>query len=100
MIRHIVMFRLKETAEDGLKKVNAEKIKKDLEALPDKIDLIKEYDVGINIKETERSYDIVLISSFDSMEKLQEYSKHPEHVQVLEFINKVRTDIAVVDYEY
>ena len=99
MIKHVVMFRIKE-AEGLSKEENIIKAQNLLKSLPSKIDLIREYQVGINAKESERAGDIVLISAFDNMEKLAEYSSHPEHQAVVSFLKKVWYDVMVVDYEY
>ena len=99
MIKHIVMFRLKEEAENESKEVNARKIKEILDALPGKIDQIKLYEVGINIADSPSAADIVLISGFDSVDELNEYRVHTEHKKALDFILKVIDESRVVDYE-
>ena len=99
MIKHIVMFRLKDFAEGVDKKENARKIKAMLDELPTKMEEIKHYEIGVNITDSERASDIVVISSFDSMEALKAYSQHPEHIKAVEFIKKVNLESRVVDFE-
>ncbi|NLM34514.1 MAG: Dabb family protein [Clostridiales bacterium] len=99
MIKHIVMWKLKEFAEGKSKLENAQIIKSDLEALKDKIEQIKYIEVGININESEQAYDVVLYSEFNSMEDLNTYQNHPEHVKVAEFVGKVREARVVTDYD-
>ena len=94
MIRHVVMWRMKED-----KKSEMEEMKKRLEALPGKIEQIRHLEVGINSKESPAAYDIVLISDFANEEELQSYAKHPLHQEVVSFINQVTAERAVVDYE-
>ena len=48
MVKHIVMWKLKEEAEGKTKKENAEIIKSSLESLKNKISEIVEIEVGIN----------------------------------------------------
>jgi hypothetical protein len=98
MIKHIVMWKLKDFAEGCSKKENAEKIKTMLEALRGKIGQIVYLEVGINENSSDMAYDAVLISEFENAEKLQEYKKHPEHVKVSEFVSKVREGRTVVDF--
>lgn len=99
MIKHIVMWKLEENAEGNTKLENAKIIKKKLEALVGIIPEIVELEVGIDILETNQSYDVVLVSTFKSLEDLDIYAKHPEHVKVGEFVGKVRKDRIAVDYE-
>lgn len=99
MIKHIVMWRLKEIADDATKQENAEKLKGKLESLRDKIKEIKFIEVGINVNPSEAAYDIVLYSEFENREALQKYQNHPEHKKIVDFVTRIRTDRCVVDYE-
>lgn len=98
MIKHIVMWKLKDVAEGSSKMENAKKIKQILENLKSHIPEIAEIEVGINFIESPAAYDIALYSVFKSEEDLSIYQKHPEHVKVADFINKVREERVVVDY--
>jgi hypothetical protein len=100
MLKHIVMWRLKESAEGRTKAENSIYVKEILESLPYKIKEIKHLDVGINIINAPPAYDLVLIVDFANMLDLQAYQAHPEHVKVANYILKVRETRAVVDYEY
>jgi Stress responsive A/B Barrel Domain len=98
MIKHIVMWKLKEVAECGDRIQNARKMKHDLEALKSKIPEIKHIEVGLNSLPSDGSYDVVLYSEFENEKDLETYQKHPEHLTVAEFIGTVRERRAVVDY--
>lgn len=95
MIKHIVMWKLK----DENKGENALKIKKDLEALKSEISEIKEIEVGIDVNKSEAAYDVVLYSTFDSQEDLDNYQVHPKHKEAGVFIRQVVSSRVVVDYE-
>nr|NIP29005.1 Dabb family protein [Candidatus Dadabacteria bacterium]NIQ12849.1 Dabb family protein [Candidatus Dadabacteria bacterium] len=82
MIKHIVMWKLKDTHNGLEKKDNALKLKKELEDLKNKIVEIQEIEVGINFNESEAACDVVLYSSFNSKEDLTTYQKHPDHMKV------------------
>ncbi len=99
MIKHLVMFKLLDNAEGSTKAENAVSIKNLLDGLPAKISVIREYEVGINIIESDRAYDISLISVFDNKEYLKEYIEHPEHKKAVDFILKRRQTSVSVDYE-
>jgi len=99
MIKHIVMWKLKDAANDKNKVQNSQELKSILEGLKDKIEVIKTIEVGININNSPGAYDVVLYSEFDSKEDLVTYQQHPEHVKVVKFVNEIRDERVVVDYE-
>lgn len=99
MVKHIVMWRLKELANNATKQENAIKLKEKLESLRDKIEEIKDIEVGINVNPSEAAFDVVLYSEFENLEALNIYQNHPEHKKIVEFVTQIRTDRCVVDYE-
>jgi hypothetical protein len=99
LIKHIVMWKLKDFAEGQTKSENLSIIKTRLEALKDKIEQIRFLEVGINLNQSEQAYDAVLCSEFSSLEDLNIYKNHPEHVKISQFVSKVREARVVVDYE-
>ncbi len=64
MIKHIVAWKLKETAHGNSKKENALIIKEKLESLNGKIEGLVKLEVGIDFSNTENSSDLVLYSEF------------------------------------
>lgn len=100
MIKHIVMWRLKEFAAGASREENAAKLKQSLEALDGVIDEIAAIEVGINFNGSPAAFDVVLYSEFENREGLEAYQKHPEHLKIVDFVGEIRTDRAVVDYEY
>ena len=100
MIRHVVMFKLKNKGdEEGLEKIKKE-VKDRLEALPGKIDVILSMEVGINVVKSERAFDVVLISSFDNLDDLESYRVHPDHREVVTYIGRIKEQSAAVDFHY
>jgi hypothetical protein len=95
MIKHIVIWKFQ---EQGLED-NRQEAKHLLERLPDLIDVIQEYEVGINFNYSERSLDMVLISSFNSKADLATYSAHPAHQEVVDYLRGVTEYARVVDYQ-
>ncbi|MBE9531701.1 MAG: Dabb family protein [Proteobacteria bacterium] len=94
MITHIVFFKLKVPTPENTKK-SAERLR----GLDGKIDELKSLEVGIDLIHSERSFDISLTATFDSMQTLQAYKEHPEHVKVADFIKDASVRICSVDYE-
>ncbi len=93
------MWKLSDEAEGAGREENAAKIKAKLEALIDKIPEIKSLEVGVNVLPSDMAYDAALVSTFESLEALNTYKNHPEHVVVSQFVKKVRTGRHVVDFE-
>ena len=98
MIKHIVMFKLKESAEGRSRADNIKALQSMLEALPAKIKEIGFFEVGINFLEASVAFDLVLVSQFESIEALHSYQKHPEHLKVFDFVAKTCESRIVVDY--
>ena len=98
MLKHIVLFKLKEQAEGAGKDQNARKLKAELEALAGKIPQIRKIEVGINTVPSEAAYDVALYSEFSNKDDLQIYQKHPEHLKVVDLVKTIAAGRAVVDY--
>ena len=94
MIKHIVMWKFKEGEQE-----NMMLFRERLLALKGQIPEIRAMEVGINVNPSERSYDAVLVSEFDSLEALNSYSTNPLHVAVADFCKSIRTGSVSVDYE-
>ena len=65
-----------------------------------KIDGLRKMEIGKDVSHTDMSYDMVLLTEFDSMEALAAYKIHPDHVAISQFVKTVRTARAVVDFEF
>lgn len=99
MIKHIVMWKFADFAQGLSREENVHKVKEMLEALPEKIDFIRDMQVHINVNPKEGMYDAVLISTFDNLEDVARYRVHPEHVKVSSYVALIKESRASVDYE-
>lgn len=97
MVKHIVTFRFRGDAQT--RRRHAEEFKAALEALPEKIDVLRSIDVGINENPGE-TWDIVLTAIVDSLEDVAVYSSHPAHVAAAAIIAPVKESRACVDYSF
>lgn len=95
MIKHIVMWKFKEGERE-----NMLLFRERLLALKGQIPEIRAMEVGVNVNPSERSYDAVLVSEFDSLEALKSYTVNPLHQAVAEFCKSIRTGSVSVDYEF
>jgi len=91
MITHIVLFKL-------IDRRNAEKARDVLLGMKGKIPQLRHIEAGIDVLHSDRSYDLALITKFDSMEDMKAYQAHPVHVEVLKYMTSVRESSITVDY--
>ena len=99
MIRHIVLFKLKDEISDKDKDEVLNVLMTNLTNLKNKINEIKFFEVGINIAKSPNSYDIALNSEFKTMADLEKYRVHPEHLKIVELINNYCDMRVAADYK-
>ena len=94
MITHIALFKLVHTNAETV-----EEARKVLAGLDGKIPQLRHFEVGANIFESYRSYDLALVARFESVEDLEAYQRHPAYVEVVKYLQGVRQSVVTVDYE-
>ncbi len=94
MITHIVLFKLKDRSSRS-----AGEARDVLLGMRGKIPQLRYLEVGVDILHSGRSFDIALITKFDSLEELQAYQAHPVHIEVAKYMTSVRKFAVAVDYE-
>ena len=99
MVKHVILWTLKDEFTAEQKETIKADIKKSLEGLAGKIPGLLE--IHVNTKGLESSTaDLMLDSAFENEEALRDYAVHPEHVAVAD--KKVRPFTATrtcLDYE-
>ena len=95
MIKHIVMWKFK----DGVAKADKLEMKRQLEALKGVVPSLVDIEVGLNLAAGDAAKDMVLYSEFQTLEDLNAYAGHSEHLKVVEFVKPLVCERAVVDYE-
>ena len=98
MVKHIVLFKLKDEAPEAEKLEAMNSFKKAIEALPAKIAVIRQIEVGLNMNPGE-TWSIALYSEFDSLDDVKFYATHPDHVAAGKLLAAVKENRACVDYE-
>jgi hypothetical protein len=100
MIRHVVMWKFADSAEGRSREENLALVRERLTALyrSGKIEGLRSMEIGRDEGGTDMSFDMVLITEFDSFESLAAYKVHPDHAAISAYVKKVRTARAVVDY--
>jgi hypothetical protein len=99
MIKHIVMWKLKEFAEGADRATNAAKMKALLESCANLVPGMHQFEVALAQSPLEATYDVVLVSSFESPGALAAYAAHPTHQAIIPFIGAVREARQCMDYE-
>jgi Stress responsive A/B Barrel Domain len=99
MVKHLVMWRLRDRvrAANGLE--NEVLIKRAVDAMRSGIEGLRALEIGINKGAASDSADLALYSEFESWEALQAYELHPLHEDLKKLIGPLRTERRVVDYE-
>ncbi len=91
MLRHIVMFTLKNPAD-------APKVKALLDSCKDLVPGMHEFDVGIRTEGLEANADVVLVSTFTDQAALAAYQPPPHHQGVVAQIREMASGRQVIDY--
>lgn len=99
MIKHIVMWQLKEHAEGQDKAVNAARVKELLDACAGIVPGMRKLEVALAQQDLECTYDVVMYSEFDDRNALDAYQNHPQHVALKPFVAAVRSARQCMDYE-
>ena len=99
MIKHVILWKIKEEISLEEKEQIKEGIKEGLEGLKDKVPGIVE--IKVNTKGLPSSNaDVMLDSTFESEEALKNYAVHPEHVKVADTFVRPYTAIrSCIDFE-
>ena len=99
MIKHMVLWRLNESAYGIDKQTNAQILKEKLLAMNGKVNGLQKIEVGFDFSKEKDSCDVVLYSEFENKEALHQYQIHPDHEAIKKWLSKVRYERRVVDYE-
>ena len=94
MIKHIVMFKLKEKSPDNLKALASA-----LNGMRGQIETLKFLEIGEDFKGSNRSFDLVLVSHFENRQGLETYAGHKVHQPVIQLARSLCSQTVVVDYE-
>ncbi len=97
MLKHIVVWTLKDSFSDEEKHSIKIRIKASAEALVHSINECKGAEVITDLLETSNA-DILMISSFENPQDLEAYRIHPKHQEVLDFIKPLLASRVAADY--
>jgi hypothetical protein len=95
MIKHMVLWRLK---PENRVVAKVQELRKRLETLQEKIPLVLNLEVGINLTSPHTTHDVVLSVEFRNLADLELYRAHPEHQAVAAYVRTLAEERASVDY--
>lgn len=98
MIKHVVLFQLKNEVEAAVRQQAMEEFRSGILALPAVIPCIRHIEVGFNVNPDEK-FDIALYGEFDSLDDVRFYAQHPAHVAVAGRIKPYVERRSCTDYE-
>ena len=100
MIRHIVLFKLKQFSSESDRKEATENVLATFRALIGQIPQIRQFRVETGLPLGLASCDVIIDSTFDTLDDLKAYQSHPAHLEAVER-NKQWTDYKISgDYEF
>ncbi len=95
MLQHYVFIKYQETVSSEHVDAFCEKML----ALKQLIPEIKRMEIGQDILQDGRSWDLILIMEFESLETLRAYQTHQEHQSLMQFNNPFVAQVGSVDFE-
>ncbi|UVW27092.1 Dabb family protein [Massilia sp. H6] len=98
MIKHIVMWKLKDQAEGADRAANAREMKRRLDECAQIVPGMLAFEVSLAQPGLEATYDVVLYSEFADKAALAAYAAHPTHQALVPFIGAVREARQCMDY--
>lgn len=99
MVKHIVLWNFIDSLSEEEKKEAAAKMKLLLEPIREKVPGALDIQVVAN-ELSSSNRDIALISTFETVESLQNYQTHPDHVEAGKYVRSVTCDRACMDYTF
>jgi transcriptional regulator NrdR family protein len=94
MLRHFILIRYnKDTAAEHI-----ESFCRQMSALPQTIPEISSLEIGQDILQESRSWDLILVMEFESVPALRRYQQHEAHQAVMRFNAAHVADVAAIDY--
>ena len=95
MLRHYVFLKYRDGTSDEHVTTFCERML----ALRESIAGIQHLEIGRDELHDARSWDLVLIMEFASIEALRVYQRHPQHLDVMAFNTPFVADVGTIDFK-
>ncbi|ADZ90801.1 Dabb family protein [Marinomonas mediterranea] len=94
MLQHYVVLKYQpETPESHINEFIAR-----MRTLEKEIEHVKYLEIGRDELKEGRSWDLILIMKFESLDSLRAYQEHPKHQDIMRFNGVYVDNIAAIDY--
>jgi hypothetical protein len=100
MVKHIVLFKLSQSALTDTRQKQLNRLEEIFSPLGEKLPYIFEYRTGINFNKAEFAWDFAIDSVFRNKEDLQRYQESKEHQEAIRKGKEIDKSKAVIDYEF
>ena len=94
MIRHIVLYKIKDEFKEEIPE-----LVRNFYGMKGRIEGMLDEEAGADILHSDRSYDLALITVFESREAFDAYQTHPVHMPVKKRMHEVRSASVACDFE-
>lgn len=98
MVRHIVLWNFNDGMTEEEMRAAGAKMKSLLEPIKEKVPGALEIQVVVNQLESSNR-DVALISTFETVDALNTYQTHPDHVSAGSYVRSVTCNRSCMDYE-
>ncbi|MFI3325694.1 MAG: Dabb family protein [Clostridia bacterium] len=94
MVRHLVMYKVKD-------KANIQKMVENFNSMKGEIAVLKDVNAHQDFLKSERSFDVILDITVESLADLEAYKAHPYHAEKIKpFVHSIIENSVSVDYEF
>ena len=95
MIRHIVLFKIKDEYKDEIPQ-----LVQNFYGMKGRIEGLVDLESGADFLHSGRSYDLALLTVFENREAFEAYQTHPVHLPVKKRMHEVRSASVACDFEF
>lgn len=95
MFRHIVLFKIREEC-----KAEIPQLVKNFYGMKGRIEGMVQLEAGADILGSARSFDLALVTDFETREAFDAYPTHPVHMPVKTHMHEVMEKSVSCDFEY
>jgi hypothetical protein len=99
MIKHIVLWTLKNRENEQNREETAAAIKGKIEGMRGRIPGLLHIEGGVDFTKSADSWDVALYAELESREALAGYQVHPAHEEFKAVIGQHRQQRSLIDYE-
>lgn len=94
MVRHVVLFKVKEEFKNELP-AHLDAFRQ----MKGKVEELVDLELGEDFLHSPRSYDVVLIATFKNKADLDSYGNHPAHLPTKKRMAEISSSVVCVDYD-